>query len=156
MKTCSMVPAVALCVFLTGCGILRNDRVQNVAGIWTGRSVIGYRGVAQEWHATLVLGEDLTFTLTYEKDGASKKVLMGNYTADLLKRPVHIDLSNVGFSKGATHTCCLAIAEFPAGGKMTVGGLFGKCGEIRRPEKFDRNPSGNHQLYLELKKVQIK
>lgn len=156
MKKHALLLAAALCILFSGCGILQRHHRQNITGTWMGESVVGYNGISQAWKATLVLGEDQTFTLTYERDGTSRKVLMGNFTADLLHHPARIDFSNVGFSKGVTSTCCLAIAGFPGKEKMIVSGLFGKCGEIKRPEKFERTPSGNHQLYLELKKASMK
>ncbi len=79
--------------------------------------------------------------------------MMGDYIVDLSRRPARIDITNFGFSKGVTSICCMAIAEFPDKDTMNICGLFGKCDEVQRPVKFDRKPSDNHQLYLELKKV---
>ncbi len=72
MKRHSTFLAVVLFMLFAGCGTLRDYQRQGIAGTWAGKSVIGYKGAAQEWKATLVLKENLTFTLTYEKNGSGK------------------------------------------------------------------------------------
>ncbi|MHB9031369.1 MAG: hypothetical protein ACYC9O_21580 [Candidatus Latescibacterota bacterium] len=151
MKKQHVIPLVVLMLLSIGCSILQKERKQDIIGIWTGKATVAHQDISKNYDATLTFREDMTMTLTYVING-NNVTLNGNYTADLLKRPAQIDIRNLGFPKSKTFYCCLAIAEFPMKNKMNISGLLGQCGEISRPAEFNRHPSNNHQLYLELVK----
>jgi len=128
---------------------LRNEHKHNIIGAWTGKAFVAHQGIQKEWDAALTFNEDMTVSLSYDING-KQVILTGNYTANLMKHPALIDIHNFGFPKGKTFYCCLAIAEFPIINTMNISGIIGECGKVSRPAQFNRNPSNNHQLYLEL------
>jgi len=142
--------AILSLALLAGCGVLWNAPKPGLAGIWTGKAVVGHEGVRREWDVTLTFNDNGTFILIYKMDGKNTHEFKGTYTADLSRRPAAIDIT-FRFPNN-TSSCCLAIAEFPAAGKMNICGLIGGCGRVSRPASFNRNPSNNHQLYHELTK----
>ena len=138
-----------LCVamlIVTSCSMMGAKKAESIVGMWTGKGIY-----VKDSDVTLTFSEDMKMILSYDM-GDKKYILNGNYTANLSKHPVLIDIINLGFPKSNTFYCCMAIAEFPIINKMNIYGLIGQCGEISRPTEFNRNPTDRHQLYLELTK----
>ena len=146
MKKQCVVLLTALLILFVDCSILRKEQMQGIVGTWTGKGIY-----VKDSDVTLTFSEDMKMILSYDM-GDKKYILNGNYTANLSKHPVLIDIINLGFPKSNTFYCCMAIAEFPIINKMNIYGLIGQCGEISRPTEFNRNPTDRHQLYLELTK----
>lgn len=151
MKRRHAVIASALLVLIAGCSILHKEHRHGIVGTWTGKGIVTGGGITQEWEMTLKLNEDLTMSLTYEREDRKTITLRGNYTANISTHPAQIDIFNYGFPKGSTY-CGMAIAEFPSNKSMNMFCVFGSCGGITRPPDFIRIPAHNRQLYMELKR----
>ncbi len=151
MRLRHAVLSTVLIVLIAGCSILRKEHRQGIAGTWTGKGIVTGGGITQEWNMTLILNQDSTMSLTYEREDRKAITMRGNFKADLSTHPAQIDIFNYGFPKGTTY-CGMAIAEFPNSAGMNISCVFGTCGAITRPSEFIRRPEHNRQLYLELKR----
>ena len=142
MKKHYVVVTTLLLVLFIGCSMMGMKKAESIVGIWTGKGNQGSE-------VTMTFKEDMTMTMSFDMDG-NEFTMNGKYTTDLSKNPAVIDLLDIDFPQSDMTFCCNAIAEFPTEGKMNIYGLFGQSGEVTRPTKFNRNPSEQRQLYLEL------
>jgi hypothetical protein len=120
-------------LIFTSCSVIGMKKAESIVGTWTGKGIY-----VKDSDVTLTFRDDMTLTLSHDI-GDKKYILNGNYTVNLSKYPVLIDIVNIGFPKRNTLYCCLATAEFPIINKMNNYVLIGQCGEISRPIEFNRN-----------------